>query len=272
MNPGQLLLYVIPVEDRFAACMSAIQNELAAIGDGGRFSKEEIATANRQIALQAATRHDQSIPRLLESGDAWLLGQATDAGAQSVTLADMEAFARNYVQGRPHVAGLLINSEMVASIGPDTLFRPGTHAISVATVAIAASDDSVPAAHIPQYIDANTLQKMRVYFSKDPLAADSASLQLLQDIAEMLHDQPQKRIYLNSFSEGLGDGVVNYQMSVARAKAIRAWLVKEQGVPPAQIVIRAYGEAFPELANENDLRNRRMSFEYAPADAQDNVY
>jgi outer membrane protein OmpA-like peptidoglycan-associated protein len=94
----------------------------------------------------------------------------------------------------------------------------------------------------------------------------------LDKVGAMLRDQPNKRIYLNSFSEGIGDGVKNYQLSVARAKALRTWLVDKLAIPAQQVVIRAYGEAFPEYPDENDLRNRHVSFEYAPSDAQDNVF
>ena len=157
---------------------------------------------------------------------------------------------------------------MVAELGTDSIFTaPKTMALAALTF-----EDTATFAHSPKYIDPNTLQKKRVYFEKEPCTADSSNLKVLYEIGQMLHDQPQKRIYLNSYSEGAGDGVVNYQLSVVRAKSLRAWLVQELGLPAQQIVVRAYGEAFPEFANDNDLRNRRITFEYAPADAQDNVF
>ena len=109
-------------------------------------------------------------------------------------------------------------------------------------------------------------------FENDVKKMDPASTSALEEIAAMLLANPQKRIFMNSFSEGIGDGVKNYQLSVARAKAARRWLNETHGVPIKQVVIKAYGEAFPEFADENDLKNRRMTFDFAPQDAQDNAF
>lgn len=271
LNPGQLLLYVIPEKDRFAECMRTLHTELDRLGDPQYYTKEEVAAAGRLLQLQAAKAQDQSIPRLLQAGQAWMLSTDPASEAPSIHLSTMQAFAKAYVQGKPHVAGLLLNSELVASIDPETNFR----ASSVSAISSVSGSGSVSAnasESLPTYMDAEALGKYRVHFPLDEGLPDSLGNQALKEIASMLRNQPQKRIFINSFSQGLGDGVKNYQLSVARAKAMRALMVEKMGVPVQQIVIRAYGEAFPETPDDKDLRNRRMSFEYAPPDAQDNAF
>jgi outer membrane protein OmpA-like peptidoglycan-associated protein len=66
--------------------------------------------------------------------------------------------------------------------------------------------------------------------------------------------------------------VKNYQVSISRAQAAREWLHTQHGVPREQVVIRGYGEAFPEFPEEQNLKNRRLTFDFAPANAQDNVF
>ncbi len=265
-NPGQLLLSVIPRKERFAACLASLQTLIAHFGESNRYTAEEVATAHRLWQLQAAITHDQSIPRLVEAGQLWLLATDSLDASGEISAAKMTAFAAQNIQSRPHVAGLLLNSEAIATLGPDTVFQASVPAIAVADVGDTAT--SPPRFWIPPA----KLRSLRLSFAANPLVADSSTLPLLREIASMLHDHPDKRIFLNSFSEGLGDGVKNYQASVTRAKAIRELLVDRFAIAPKQLVIRAYGEAFPEFPNEDDLRNRRLSFEYAPADAQDNVF
>jgi predicted Zn-dependent peptidase/outer membrane protein OmpA-like peptidoglycan-associated protein len=266
INPGQLLLYVIPEKDRFAECLHAIQTEVAQLGKEKRFTPAAVTSATRLLQLQAAKADDQSIPRILEKGQSWLLAPDNHPALTPLNASSMQAFALAYLSDKPHVAGLLSNSALLASSDAAARFEP-----SVATTNAVSTADSKPNT-APTSIDPALLRSMRLHFLNDQLTVDAAAAPTLQAIATMLRDQPQKRIYLNSFSEGLGDGVKNYQLSVARAKAIRAWLTDEMHLPAQQIVIRAYGEAFPEFADDNDVRNRRISFEYAPADAQDNVY
>ncbi len=266
INPGQLLLYVIPEKDRFAECLHAIQSEIAQLGKEKRFTPAAITSATRFLQLQAAKTDDLSIPRLLEKGQSWLLSPNNTPSLTPVNASNMQAFALAYLLDKPHVAGLLSNSALLATSDAAGRFEP-----LVATANAVATTNGKPTAAL-QSIDPAVLRSMRLHFLNDQLTVDADAAQTLQAIAAMLRDQPVKRIYLNSFSEGLGDGVKNYQLSVSRAKAIRVWLIDEMHLPAQQIVIRAYGEAFPEFADDNDVRNRRISFEYAPANAQDNVY
>ncbi|MEY3443871.1 MAG: hypothetical protein RLZZ519_2152, partial [Bacteroidota bacterium] len=267
--PGQLLLYVIPVQDSLPQCLAAIQSCLQEMGTGPGIRKEDIVAVNWVIRLQNALTKDQSMGRLMVAGQNWLL--SLDSGLVSPTLtADrMRTFCNAYLSKRAHVAGLLLNSESMVTLDAGQVFKePKTVAAVVAVV----PKDTVSAMPAPKSSDPATLRSLRVVFAQEEFGIESSLLPLLDDLAAMLLANPEKRVFLNSFSEGIGDGVRNYQLSVSRAKAVRQWLASQRGVPPAQIVIRAYGEAFPEFPDENDLRNRRLTFDFAPQDAQDNVF
>lgn len=266
LNPGQIVLEVIPDKERFGKCMAVLHQEIARLGEADRYGKEEITAASRLTQLQAAKTDDQSIPRLLASGQAWTLAQGDENAAAPISAERMRAFATAHLVAQPHVAGLLLNSTAAVAMEADAVFQESTGLIA------AVEDTTMEGGSTLHTIDPAQLRTLRIYYQEDKLTPDSAAVQTLEAIAAMLKDHPEKRIYLNSFAEGLGDGVKNYQLSVTRAKSLRTQLMQDLGVNPKQLVIRAYGEAFPEFANENDLRNRRLSFEYAPANAQDNVF
>lgn len=267
--PGQLLLYVIPVEDSLPQCLAAIQTSLQEMGTGTGIRKEDLVAANRVIRLQNALNNDQSMGRLMVAGQNWLLSPDSVLALPALNADRMRSFCKAHLCNRAHVAGLLLNSESMATLDAGQVFKEPKPVTSVAAAIINDTTPSIPA---PKSSDPATLRSYRVVFAQSEFAVESNAIPLLDDLAAMLLANPDKRVFLNSFSEGTGDGVLNYQLSVSRAKAARQWLMSQRNVPPAQIVIRAYGEAFPEFPDENDLRNRRLTFDFAPQDAQDNVF
>ncbi|HEX2900500.1 MAG TPA: insulinase family protein, partial [Bacteroidia bacterium] len=129
-NPGQLLLYVLPVQDSLAACLQAIQTGLVAMAGENGIRKEDVAVANRLMRLQAAQNNDQSMGRLIASGQAWLL--SPDSLVMPTLNADrMRNFCKTHVAQRPHVAGLLLSSTSLAEIDPETSFREPKPALPV---------------------------------------------------------------------------------------------------------------------------------------------
>lgn len=269
--PGQLLLYVFPVVDSLAPCLQAIQDELGKMGEENGIRKEDVAAALRLRQLHVAQRNDHSLSRLLDAGQSWQLGWEPAEDLPAPTAAGLRRFCAAYLCYRPHVGGLLLNSGLLATLEAGPGFRvppPTVPSVVAATVGL----DSVRQPKVARCTDPAVLRSYRVHFDPEGSHVEDASLPLLDDLATLLLAQPKKRVYLNSFSEGAGDGVKNYQGSVSRAKALRTWLHAEKGVPLNQLVIRAYGEAFPEFPGDHDLRNRRMTFDFAPHDAQDNAF
>lgn len=266
--PGQLLLYIVPVQDSIQECLRAVHVALNEMSDGNGIRKEDIVAANRMTRLQNALLHDQSISRLMVAGQQWLLYPDSMNALPSVNAERMQAFCKAHIVRKNHVAGLLLSSQSMAMLDAAAFEEPKL----VPNVVAIVPKDSLPAIAMPKSNDPATLRSFRVIFGQEEFGVNADATPLLEDLAAMLSANPDKRVFLNSFSEGLGDGVKNYQLSVNRAKAARQWLHSQRGVSLEQIVIRAYGEAFPEFPDENDLRNRRMTFDFAPQDAQDNVF
>lgn len=266
-NPGHLLLYVLPVTDSLTRCLAAIHEELTRLDEENSFTKEGLEAAQRQFQLQAALLDDQSWPRLMAAGEEWQLSSDSVIAFPAMTRDRMREFCHQNIVNQRHVAGLLISSSLLADLGPMFDFV-ALSALSPSPGETAAGLDSKTF----ESLDSSRLRSYRVYFDRAGKNPDSSCITLLEDIAAMLLAHPQIRIFINSFTEGAGDGVINYQVSVARAKSMRAWLNETRGVPLQQMVIRAYGEAFPEFPGEKNLKNRRMTFDFAPQDAQDNAY
>jgi outer membrane protein OmpA-like peptidoglycan-associated protein len=268
LNPGQLMLHVFPVQDSLGPCVRAIYEELARMGSENGIPKEDVTVARRLQKLHTAVSQDQSMTRLIDAGQAWLLNPDPAFTLPVITAEWLQAFCRQYLSYKSHVvAGLLANSNLLATMDTRQDFRPPAAASAIASI------DSKPAPKkVVRANDPAILRSYRVYFDPSTQKMDTSGLAMLGDVAAMLLTHPEKRVYINSFSEGAGDGVHNYQLTVRRAKAARIWLHIEHGVPLEQVVIRAYGEAFPEFPDENDLKNRRLTFDFAPKDAHDNAF
>ncbi|MFN8396547.1 MAG: OmpA family protein [Bacteroidia bacterium] len=371
--PGQLMVRLQPVRDSLARCIQALHDGLWQMSSDGAIRKEDVAAANRQVALQAAHRADQSMGRLMAAGEAWLLNADIEASLPSMTAERLRAFCSQFITQQSHIAGLLLNSSdlaiveahkdfhapskptaVIAAANPQPKVEPVTTPVPktepIATtvtdpktepmassvtepkvepvpdpktdpasdpiaikprdgslaeaggssnpktepspkpeVTPKAAPDTLPAvvakpedsvateittsiAIAAKSEDPAVLRSYRLYFESQGINLTPGSLELLVDVANMLKAHPDKRVFLNSYTEGDGDGVQNYQFSVTRAKQTRQWLHDQLGVEMDQVVIRAYGEAFPEFPGESDLRNRRITLDYAPQDATDNAF
>lgn len=69
-------------------------------------------------------------------------------------------------------------------------------------------------------------------------------------------------IEIGGHTDNSGDSASNLQLSQARADAVRTYLIN-QGVDPAMLVSKGYGDSKPVAANDTDegkFRNRRIEF------------
>lgn len=89
---------------------------------------------------------------------------------------------------------------------------------------------------------------------------DSSKLQpgteaALWKVAKKAQSNPDQRIVLSGFTDPIGTAPYNVGLAIRRAKAIEDALVA-LGVPEAQIVVNAFGEAGPRLPG--NPANRRV--------------
>jgi outer membrane protein OmpA-like peptidoglycan-associated protein len=86
------------------------------------------------------------------------------------------------------------------------------------------------------------------------------STRVLDEVVTALLANPQWRVEVAGYTDNTGSAATNRRLSLARAEAVRAYLVRN-GVPASRLVARGYGPAAPVASNataEGRARNRRV--------------
>jgi outer membrane protein OmpA-like peptidoglycan-associated protein len=76
-------------------------------------------------------------------------------------------------------------------------------------------------------------------------------------LADFMKTYPQRRVAIEGFTDSVGNPGYNQDLSERRANAVRLALI-DQGIDPARIVARGYGEEYPVASNDN-LAGRQMN-------------
>jgi OOP family OmpA-OmpF porin len=103
-----------------------------------------------------------------------------------------------------------------------------------------------------------TLEGVTFELNSAELTADSRPL--LARVAADLAKYPKLRIEVQGHTDGSGSDRYNMQLSQRRAAAVRDYLIS-QGVAPAQVEARGYGESMliaDDRTAEGRARNRRV--------------
>lgn len=67
----------------------------------------------------------------------------------------------------------------------------------------------------------------------------------LRQVARLLRMDPQRRVVLEGHADTIGGNDYNLKLSKRRAEAVRAWLVQQGHINPAQVSTEGYGSARP---------------------------
>ena len=87
------------------------------------------------------------------------------------------------------------------------------------------------------------------------LAGIAAAMRLL------LHRNPREIFLIEGHTDKAGRASYNLKLSEARARAVRQALVRNFGIPAANLVAKGYGEAYPRILGKvREPRNRRVVF------------
>lgn len=117
-----------------------------------------------------------------------------------------------------------------------------------------------------------TLDSMSLFDSgKAQLKADST--RAMVGALEMIKVHPDKRILVAGHTDNVGNADSNLKLSVARAGAVRDWLVDASGIPVTQFATQGYGDTRPIADNGTDAgraKNRRVEITLVP-DAPESV-
>ena len=111
---GPITLFAQTTPDKVLAAQKAIMEEVVKLGDENYVTQQELAAAQRQLGIQALYGREQSSAYAHNVGFWWAVTgldyyKTYVPKMQQVTRADLAAFARKYMLGKPHVTGLLVS-------------------------------------------------------------------------------------------------------------------------------------------------------------------
>ncbi len=132
---------------------------------------------------------------------------------------------------------------------------PSVAAASAPAEGIPAPDTASPRALVPKVV----VVREHINFASDSAVLPSYAKPRLDKIAELLKSDP-RTFTIAGHTDNLGDAQLNLNLSLARAEAVKAYLV-EQGVPADKLKAMGMGEDDPLSTNataKGRARNRRI--------------
>lgn len=284
LNPGYLILRIAPHPDSVPQCLQAVQDQLHAMTQPDWKGARLLETAARMQTLERGLAWDRSSTRLDLIGSRWARMEqdwAGDSLPEAVSVPALRQFVADFLAGKPHIAGLLADSRLSQALAGQ--FRPVGPTIAAAPAPKepidphadpALPDSAELAAELAAAVQQREfayLHNIRIYFIGNTLTLDSSTTSQLSDVAFVLRKYPDLKLYLNGYADGVGDGYVNYKLSIQRARAVQTELIRRYQIPEERLILQPFGEAFAEYPDdtpEHRRKNRRVTFEEAPADAQ----
>ncbi len=109
----------------------------------------------------------------------------------------------------------------------------------------------------------NVITLDHVLFHRGTATMISGSEKELDLVVEVMNDNPNIKILLKGHTDNTGDPVKNVQLSEARVKTVKEYII-DQGVSPYRVSGRGYGGNQPIESNETEETrklNRRVEFE-----------
>ncbi|MDF7675594.1 OmpA family protein [Neisseriaceae bacterium ESL0693] len=83
----------------------------------------------------------------------------------------------------------------------------------------------------------------------------------LQGILTWIQANPNQRVLIDGYTDNTGDDELNRKLSLARAQAVRDWLVNASTFNPEHFTVQGHGASQPIATNDNDSgrsKNRRV--------------
>lgn len=109
----------------------------------------------------------------------------------------------------------------------------------------------------------NVITLDHVLFHRGTANMVDGSEKELNLVVEVMNDNPDIKILLKGHTDNTGDPVKNVQLSEARVKAVKAYIIN-QGISPYRVSGKGYGGNQPLYSNETEETrklNRRVEFE-----------
>jgi len=100
------------------------------------------------------------------------------------------------------------------------------------------------------------------------------STRAMIDALDMIRARPGTRVLVAGHTDDTGNPDGNLRLSVARASAVRDWLVDASGMPATRFAIQGYGDTRPLAPNDTETgreRNRRVEITLIPDCSDDHA-
>lgn len=117
-----------------------------------------------------------------------------------------------------------------------------------------------------QKVEGGTFELKGVTFKSGSATLTDESEDVLEKSYEYLEYHKDLRIEIGGHTDNQGSRRRNKRLSLRRAKAVRAWLVK-RGIAKSRLRARGYGQSKPRVPNKDDASraaNRRIEFKILP--------
>ncbi|HKO87627.1 MAG TPA: OmpA family protein [Burkholderiales bacterium] len=104
-----------------------------------------------------------------------------------------------------------------------------------------------------------------VLFDTGSAALKSGAMRTIDRLAELLRNNPERRVQIEGFTDSQGSDSYNLDLSERRAASVRTALLA-RGVPMDRVSIQPYGEAFPIASNDTPSGrqlNRRVEIVFS---------
>lgn len=111
-----------------------------------------------------------------------------------------------------------------------------------------------------------TLDSMSL-FDSGKTQFKAGSTRAMVSALELIKAHPGKRILAAGYTDNVGNADSNLKLSMARAGAVRDWLVEASGIPVTQFAIQGYGDTRPIAGNGTEsgrAKNRRVEITLVP--------
>lgn len=111
-----------------------------------------------------------------------------------------------------------------------------------------------------------TLDSMSL-FDSGQAQLKPGSTRAIVSALELIKAHPDKRILVAGHTDNVGNAGGNLKLSIARAGAVRDWLVEASGIPVTQFAIQGYGDTRPIADNDTGTgraKNRRVEITLVP--------
>jgi outer membrane protein OmpA-like peptidoglycan-associated protein len=99
-----------------------------------------------------------------------------------------------------------------------------------------------------------------VLFNVDQANLTAGGMQILQKLADVMREHPDRNVMVEGFTDSTGSEQHNLMLSQRRAESVRSALMN-MGIEGTRISTRGYGEAYPVASNGNSADrqlNRRV--------------